>query len=599
MSLESPDKITDSQYRYDSFENGNVLLNKKKNHLPAMGWNSWNAFGSGNTQFLTKIMADKIVELGLKDLGYKYVILDDGCYKAQRIDGKLSNDEVKFPDGFKTLSDYIHSKGLKFGMYNDIGTNLCAGAAVGTCGHEKTDAQSYIDWGVDFLKIDNCYFLWDNATFSNPENARYVFAPKIKGVEIKGPNNQLNQTMGTGINIKISAKDGKLSGNGAKLEQDYVTDLGTFDGTNTGISPIGPRSGELQFTITVAEAGIYKLTVEYASGKENGIGQWLQLVVGTGINCKYYYDDLLPETLDKNSFQISEEINIELTAGENIIRIMNHRRQENTLCSYAAMLEGLNEANPKHDILLSLCEWGKTQPQNWGYKVGDSWRILNDITFRVGSDGDAGFGEWNNPGTQSVCSQYNKAVVMDEFAGLDKGWNDPDMLMVGMKGLTPEMNKTHFTMWSMMNAPLMLGLDLRRVLKGDELYNIISNKDLIDLNQDVLGVQAKRIWTSYDSKAPDKDYIQDNNRFDILAKPLSDGGVAVALFNLSDTAASKSVSVSFDMINRMLGKKMKNKLDVTKEYKVKDLWSKAEKSVKGEFSFEAVPPCDCIVVKVY
>ena len=599
MSLESPDKITDSQYRYDSFENGKVLLNKKKNHLPAMGWNSWNAFGSGNTQFLTKIMADKIVELGLNDLGYKYVILDDGCYKAQRIDGKLSNDEVKFPDGFKTLSDYIHSKGLKFGMYNDIGTNLCAGAAVGTCGHEKTDAQSYIDWGVDFLKIDNCYFLWDNATFSNPENARYVFAPKIKGVEIKGPNNQLNQTMGTGINIKISAKDGKLSGNGAKLEQDYVTDLGTFDGTNTGISPIGPRSGELQFTITVAEAGIYKLTVEYASGKENGIGQWLQLAVGTGINCKYYYDDLLPETLDKNSFQISEEINIELTAGENIIRIMNHRRQENTLCSYAAMLEGLNKANPNHDILLSLCEWGKTQPQNWGYKVGDSWRILNDITFRVGSDGDAGFGEWNNPGTQSVCSQYNKAVVMDEFAGLDKGWNDPDMLMVGMKGLTPEMNKTHFTMWCMMNAPLMLGLDLRRVLKGDELYNIISNKDLIDLNQDVLGVQAKRIWTSYDSKAPDKDYIQDNNRFDILAKPLSDGGVAVALFNLSDTAASKSVSVSFDMINRMLGKKMKNKLDVTKEYKVKDLWSKAEKSVKGEFSFEAVPPCDCIVVKVY
>ena len=261
------------------------------------------------------------------------------------------------------------------------------------------------------------------------------------------------------------------------------------------------------------------------------------------------------------------------------------------------MLEGLNKANPNHDILLSLCEWAKTQPQNWGYKVGDTWRILNDITFRVGSD--AGFGEWNNPGTQSVCSQYNKAVVMDKFAGLDKGWNDPDMLMVGMKGLTPEMNKTHFTMWCMMNAPLMLGLDLRRVLKGDELYNIISNKDLIDLNQDVLGVQAKRIWTSYDSKAPDKDYIQDNNRFDILAKPLSDGGVAVALFNLSDTAASKSVSVSFDMINRMLGKKMKNKLDVTKEYKVKDLWSKAEKSVKGEFSFEAVPPCDCIVVKVY
>ena len=168
MSLTEPEKITDNEYRFDSFENGKVLLNKKKNHLPAMGWNSWNAFGSGNTETLTKAMADCIVELGLNKLGYNFVILDDGCYKSERVNGKLENDEVKFPSGFRALSDYIHAKGLKFGMYNDIGTNLCAGAAVGTCGHEKTDGKSYVDWGVDFLKIDNCYFLWDNATFSNP-----------------------------------------------------------------------------------------------------------------------------------------------------------------------------------------------------------------------------------------------------------------------------------------------------------------------------------------------------------------------------------------------------------------------------------------------
>ena len=153
-----------------------------------MGWNSWNAFGSGNTQFLTKAMADKIIELGLDKLGYKYLVLDDGCYKSERENGKLSNENVKFPDGFKALSDYVHAKGLKFGMYNDIGTNLCAGAAVGTCGFEDVDAKSYLDWGVDFLKIDNCYYLWDNATFSNPENARFVFAPNIKSVLIKGIN---------------------------------------------------------------------------------------------------------------------------------------------------------------------------------------------------------------------------------------------------------------------------------------------------------------------------------------------------------------------------------------------------------------------------
>ena len=75
---EKPIEIKDDSYRYDSFENGEVLFGKK-GRLPAMGWNSWNAFGSGNTEALTKIMADKLVELGLDKLGYQYVILDDGC----------------------------------------------------------------------------------------------------------------------------------------------------------------------------------------------------------------------------------------------------------------------------------------------------------------------------------------------------------------------------------------------------------------------------------------------------------------------------------------------------------------------------------------
>ncbi|MBO7613680.1 MAG: alpha-galactosidase, partial [Treponema sp.] len=462
-----PAEITNAEYRYDSFSNGKVLLGKKKNHLPAMGWNSWNAFGSGNTEALSKAMADKIVELGLDKLGYKYIVLDDGCYRSVRVDGKLANETVKFPSGFKALSDYIHTKGLKFGMYNDIGTNLCAGAEVGTCGHEKVDAKSYVDWGVDFLKIDNCYYLWDNATFSNPENARYVFAPNIKSVTVSGNNF---------LKCFSAVYDGELEGEGGVKTESYVTGIGTFDGTNTGTSPIGPRSSELVFTVDAPCSGLFQLTIDYATGRKNGSGQWLQIAVGE----KLYYDYFLPETDSEQSFVSSAEIIIELAAGKNKLRLMNHRRQENTLCSYAAMLEGLNLADSNHDIILSLCEWGKTQPQNWGYKVADSWRILNDITFRVGSDGDAGFGAWADGGTPSVTSQYNKAVIMDEFAGLNKGWNDPDMLMLGMKGLTPTMNKTHFTMWCMMNSPLMLGMDLRRVCKegdgeGKMLYNIITN----------------------------------------------------------------------------------------------------------------------------
>ena len=213
MTPTQPTKITDKKYRFDSFTNGKAFDGNKKDRLPAMGWNSWNAFGSGNTEALTKIMADKIIELGLDKLGYKYVILDDGCYKSEREDGKLANEPVKFPSGFKALSDYVHGQGLKFGMYNDIGTNLCAGAAVGTCGFEKTDAESYIDWGVDFLKIDNCYYLWDNATFSNPENAKYVFAPNLKEIQLKKGD----------FTILLSADKGILEGCGASLKDGYVS----------------------------------------------------------------------------------------------------------------------------------------------------------------------------------------------------------------------------------------------------------------------------------------------------------------------------------------------------------------------------------------
>lgn len=77
-----------------------------------MGWNSWNAFGGGNTEALTKAMADAMTELGLDRLGCQYLVLDDGCYRSERIDGKLANETVKFPHDFKSLADYIHAKGL-------------------------------------------------------------------------------------------------------------------------------------------------------------------------------------------------------------------------------------------------------------------------------------------------------------------------------------------------------------------------------------------------------------------------------------------------------------------------------------------------------
>ena len=552
--MKRPAVIKDGKYRFDSFNNGKVLGGKKRGRLPAMGWNSWNAFGSGNTEKLTKAMAEKLCELGLKDLGYEYVVLDDGCYRNERVDGRLSNETEKFPSGFRALADHIHAKGLKFGMYNDIGTNLCAGAAVGTCGHEKEDAKTYLEWDIDFIKVDNCYYLWDNATFSEKENARYTYAPHVKEAELTGA-----------VNCVLKAEDGELFGGNIKLEDGAAVNIGTYDGTGPEHSPVGEMSGELRFYVKAEADGDCEIKLSYESGKEEGKGEWLQLAVGE----EMFYDDLLPET---EGFDTSEPIKLRLKKGENLIRIMNHRRQENTLCSYAALKEAFYEADPDNEIVLSICEWGKTQPQNWGYKVGDSWRILNDITFQVGSDGNPGHGAWSGDYTSSVTSQYNKAVIMDEYAGPDKGWNDPDMLMVGMDGLDQEMNRTHFAMWCMMNAPLMLGMDLRRVKQGDELHRIIANKELIALNQDRLGIQAKRVYCSLSDK-PDKEYIRDNNRLDILAKPLADGSVAVSFINLSDNVWNKA-EISLETIGQYFKERVdKDKFRRAPEIWIKDLWN--------------------------
>lgn len=586
-----PTPLKSDEFRFDSFKNGKVLYNKKKDRLPAMGWNSWNAFGSGNTEELTKAMADKMVELGLDKLGYSYCVLDDGCYKPEREDGKLVNEPKKFPSGFRALADYIHAKGLKFGMYNDIGTNLCAGAAVGTYLHEAVDAKSYIDWGVDFIKVDNCYYMFDNATFSNPENARFVYTPNIKGIKLVSKNS-------SDVILKSAAKDGELTGKGAKLSSEdetaYATNIGTFDGTNTGTTPVGDMSGELCFSIDgdAIGAGEYELYVEYATGREPGAGEWLQVAVDNEDGSKLIYDDFLEATEGKEAFGWSKPISINVKSSKNVIRLMNHRRQENTLNSYAELLKGFNEAAPDNDIVLFICEWGKTQPQNWGYKVGDSWRILNDITFRVGWDGNPGIGRWFDPGTPSVTSQYNKAVVMDEFAGLDKGWNDPDMLMIGMDGLTDVQCKTHMTMWCMMNSPLMLGLDLRRVKKGDWIYEIIANDKLIALNQDTLGIQAKRLSTSVESCDPSKEYITNNDRVDILVKPLSDGGAAISFINVSERKQTGDFSISASDIPFASLKK-------GEKYKVTDLWTGEESVVTdGVFRCGSLAACDNLTIKV-
>ena len=125
---------------------------------PPMGWNSWNTFAENINEKVVMETADFIVESGLKDCGYEYVIIDD-CWSLRERNEKneIVPDPEKFPHGMKYVSDYIHSKGLKFGMYSCAGTMTCA-AYPGSLDHEFIDAKCFAEWGVDFLKYDFCYF---------------------------------------------------------------------------------------------------------------------------------------------------------------------------------------------------------------------------------------------------------------------------------------------------------------------------------------------------------------------------------------------------------------------------------------------------------
>lgn len=144
------------QGQADALENGVA-------RTPPMGWNSWNTFGCNINETLIKQMADAIVGSGLRDLGYQYVVVDDCWFDPARDSaGNLRGDPSRFPSGMKALGDYLHAKGLKFGIYQVPVDKTCAQyfggypGATGSQGHEVQDARQFAAWGVDYLKYDWC-----------------------------------------------------------------------------------------------------------------------------------------------------------------------------------------------------------------------------------------------------------------------------------------------------------------------------------------------------------------------------------------------------------------------------------------------------------
>ena len=141
---------------------------------PQMGWNSWNKFQGNISEEVIKGIADAMVEEGLLEAGYTYLNIDDCWHGKRDADGFIQVDAKKFPSGMKALADYVHSKGLKMGIYSDAGTETCGGYP-GSLGHEYQDAIQYSRWGIDYLKYD-----WCNTPNINPKGAYTLISDALR-----------------------------------------------------------------------------------------------------------------------------------------------------------------------------------------------------------------------------------------------------------------------------------------------------------------------------------------------------------------------------------------------------------------------------------
>ncbi|MEU4426327.1 ricin-type beta-trefoil lectin domain protein [Actinoplanes sp. NPDC024001] len=216
-------------------------------------------------------------------------------------------------------------------------------------------------------------------------------------------------------------------------------------------------------------------------------------------------------------------------------------------------------------MILAICEWGQSHPWNWGPSVGNLWRTTGDI----------------QPWWGRIDHIY-RLNVPAAWAAKPGAWNDPDMLEIGSTpwpdrpALTYDEMRSHFSLWAMMNAPLIAGADLRNL--PADLKAIHLNRDVIAINQDPLGEQARQIYVG------GTENLVYGERH-VLVKPLANGDRVVALFNRSDTTQSMSTTANY------------LSLPASSQYTVTDLWSKQVTTTTGAIS-RTVKPHETVLLRV-
>lgn len=508
------------------YDNGAALT-------PPMGWSSWNIFRHKIDENVIIQIAKAVKDSGLADAGYVYINLDD-CWQSSMRDenGRMQGDLTAFPHGIKWLVEQVNDMGLKLGIYSSNGTLTCEDLPASLY-NERTDAETFAEWGVEYFKYDYCHHV------IIPTEAPYLDSITIGGEGIDGE-------------LVYKAKDAVLKGEARVINEK--------DG-DSYVKGLCSGMGSIEFNnVVVPEDGEYIMTL--VMRKNTCDGQFCVITV----NGTDEYDFLIAEQ-KAFSREGRRQLRIKLKAGNNTISITNPvgSAMDSAAMQYEKMGKELKRATKmfaeknnreEKKILYSICEWGKNKPWKWGGKAGNIWRTTPDI----------------QPNWVSIVGIYEFNVKLDKYAQ-PGAFNDPDMLEVGNGKLTVDENKSHFTLWAMMAAPLILGNDIRDFIKPDgtvdadnKILEILTNKDVIDIDQDKLGIQCTRVKT--------------NGVTDILVKPLENNEVAICFFNKGPAVAKMSYSLSdlHNIINVTLPKSSK--------YSCKELWDKTETVVTDRISAE-------------
>lgn len=482
-------KVRLSQCTETGYNNGVALT-------PPMGWSSWNLFRHKINETLIKEIADAMVESGLADCGYRYVNIDD-CWQASTrdADGRLQCDKVNFPNGIKALSEYVNSKGVKLGIYSSNGTYTCEDYPA-SLRHERIDAETFAEWGIEYFKYDFCH----NEPISS-------LCPRIIAVSVA--DNE------TGEVLARYESDAMTLKGMARIVPDESCDTKKYvDGLDSG-------AGSIVVNFNAEKAGRYLIHLDIRKDSRKG-GKFVMVRVNGREECHIYCPSRKNWTPEGKLMET-----VCLDEGANVIELINPvgSRADSAAIQYKLMGRELKRATKKYaeengteekPIIYSICEWGFNRPWKWGAEAGNLWRTTGDIGA-----------SW-----ASFLAIYERNIPLAKYAG-PGAWNDPDMLEVGNGNLTIDENLAHFSLWCIMCAPLILGNDIRKFIKEDgtvdtenKIYQILTNRTMIGINQDPLGVQCRR---------------EKFGVCDVLVKPLEGSRIAVCVFNKGNKEATTRI----------------------------------------------------------